>query len=250
VDAIVITKDVSDDDVSRLVELASKTPRLDRAVMIVVRGQKNSPIERNYVRRRDVVFTDVETGDSLKKIIEAARTRVSGAALEAATATDYALRATRLLGQIAKARGATVLETQPAHQVLLHAISDPRPEIAKEVAGVLAWVDAPPVQQSMASVALDEKTAADVKIALFKGLAGNAKNFGNHLDQSQFGAIQTAVQKGESPELRVAAAEAAGASNLPGEQAKRLILDWKVENAPAQSQPATPAPAAQATPNP
>jgi HEAT repeat protein len=246
VDAVVITKDVSDDDVVRLLELTAAAPRVDRAVQIVVRGQKNPPIERNYVRRRDVVFTDVETGDGLKKIIDAARARLSGAALESATATDYALRATRLLGQIAKARGATVLETQPAHQVLLHAMSDPRPEVAKEVAGVLAWIDAPQVQPGLASVALDEKTPPEVKVALFKGLAGNAKNFGNHLEQAQFAALQTAVQNGESPELRVAAAEAAGASNLPGEQAKRLILDWKVENAAAQSQPAAPAPAAPA----
>ena len=47
------------------------------------------------------------------------------------------------------------------------------------------------MQPSLASVALDEKTPPDVKVALFKGLAGNAKNFGNHLEQSQFAVAAT-----------------------------------------------------------
>jgi hypothetical protein len=237
VDAIVITKDVSDDDVARLLQLTEQAPRVDRAVKVVIRAQKNPAIERNYVRRHDVVFTDADTGAALTKIIEGARRRAAGAPLDASVATEYALRATKLLGQIAKARGATVLDTEPAHQVLLHATADPRPEVAKEVAGVLAWVDAPAVQSALVGVAGEDKTPPDVKIALYKGLAGNAKNFGNHLDQSQFAAIQSVVQKGDTPELRNAAAEAAGGLNLPGEQAKRLILDWKIESNPAATQP-------------
>ena len=111
------------------------------------------------------------------------------------------------------------------------------------MAGVLAWVNSAQVQPSLLAVARDEKTPPEVRVALFKGLAGNAKNFGNQLDPKQFGVIQQIVQKGDSPELRTAAAGAAGALNLPGEQAKRLILDWKVESQPAAQQAAAVQPA-------
>ncbi len=238
VDAIVVTKDVSDEDVARLLRLASESPRLDRAAKVIVRGARGSALERANVRRKDVAFTEAETADALTKLIDAARNRTGGAPLDQAVATEYALRATRLLNAIAKAKGATVLDTKSAEQVLLNAAADPRPEVAKEVAGVLAWVNSKPVQSALLNVAADEKTPPDVKIALFKGLAGNAKNFGNQLAEAQFASVQTTVQKGDAPELRNAAAEAAGALNLPGEQAKRLILDWKVEAAPAPAQQA------------
>lgn len=231
VDVIVITKDVADDDVARVLELSGQSPRLDRALKVVVRQARGNPLERANLRRKDVVFTDNETGAGLTKQIDEGRNRSGGKPLEAAVATEYALRATRLLGQIAKAKGATVLDTSAAHQVLLNATADPRPEVAKEVAGVLAWIDTQQTQPALLTIAADDKTPADVRVALFKGLAGNAKNFGNQLDKGQFATVQNIVQKGDSPDLRNAAAEAAGALNLPGEQAKRLILGWKPEGA-------------------
>jgi hypothetical protein len=176
--------------------------------------------------------------------MEGYRNKAGGPALAQDVATDYALRAAKLLGTIAKARGATVLDTRPAEQTLLNATTDPRPEVAKEVGNVLAWVDSPQVQPALAHVAGDEKTPPDVRVALYKALAANAKNFGNHLQGPQFAAIQTVVQKGDAPELRNSAAEAAGALKLPGDQAKRLILDWKVETATGGTAPAGGAPAA------
>jgi hypothetical protein len=237
-----MTSDVSDEDVARLLQISADNPRLDRAAKIVVRAKRGTPLERTYLRRRDVTFTDAESGAALTKLIEGARNRTGGAPLAADAANDYALRATRLLGTIAKAKGATSLDVTPAIQTLLNATADPRPEVAKEVAGVLAWVNAPQVQPALLAVARDEKTPPEVRVALFKGLAGNAKNFGNELDPKQFAVVQTTVQKGDSPELRNSAAEAAGALNLPGEQAKRLILDWKVDAQPAAQQAATAAP--------
>lgn len=237
IDVIVVTKDVSDADAARLLQLASQSGRLDRAAKIVVRAERATPLERANVRRKDITFTEGEDAATLTKLIESTRTRAGGAPLEADVATEYALRGARLLNLIAKAKGATVLDTQPAEQVLLNALADPRPEVAKEVAATLAWVDSPLVQPALLSVATQDKTAPDVKVALFKALAGNAKNFGNQLQKAQFATVQNVVQKGDAPELRNAAAEAAGALNLPGDQARRLILDWSVEG-PAQADPA------------
>ena len=238
VDVLVLTADVSDEDVARVLQIATETPRLDRAAKIVVRAKRGTPIERNYIRRRDVTFTDTQTGAGLTKLIEAARNKAGGAPLAADQATEYALRAVRLLNAIAKAKGATVLDVTAAQQTLLNATADPRPEVAKEVADTLAWVNASQVQPALLAVATDEKTPPDVRVALFKGLAGNAKNFGNQLQQPQFKAVQAVVQKGDSPDLRNAAAEAAGALNLPGDQARSLILNWSVESAQGAQQTA------------
>jgi hypothetical protein len=237
VDVIVMTSDLSDEDVARMLSLAGENPRLDRAAKIVVRPKRGTPIERANIRRRDVTFTDTETGAGLTKLIEGARNRTGGAPLPQDQANDYALRAARLLGTIARARGATSLDITPALQPLLNATGDPRPEVAKEVAGVLAWVNSPQVQPALLAVARDEKTPAEVRVAMLKGLSGNAKTFGNQLPKDQFATVQTMAQKGDSPELREAAGGVAGAANLPGDQAKRLILEWRVD-APA----AAPAP--------
>jgi hypothetical protein len=238
VDVIVITQDLSDEDAARVLQVASETPRLDRAAKVVIRPVRATELERRNVRRKDVVFTDSEDGAALVKLVEAARNRAGGPPLDAAVAGEYALRAARLLNEIAKAGGGTVLEPRAAEQVLLNALADPRPEVAKEVAATLAWVNSELAQPAMLAVATDEKTPPDVRVAILKGLAGNAKNFGNRLQQPQFAAVQNVVQKGDSPELRNAAAEAAGALNLPGDQARRLILNWSVRGTPDAAAPA------------
>lgn len=241
IDVIVVTKEVADDEAARLIQVASQDGRLDRAAKVIVRAERATPLERANVRRKDITFTQAEDGATLTKLIETARARAGGAPLDAAVATEYALRGARLLNAIAIAKGATTLDTRPAEQVLLNALADPRPEVAKEVAATLAWINSPLVQPALLAVTQQDKTPPDVRVALFKALAGNAKNFGNQLQQPQFAVVQNVVQAGDSPELRNAAAEAAGALNLPGDQARRLILLWSVQGAaPAASAQANP----------
>ena len=126
-----------------------------------------------------------------------------------------------------------------ARTSLLGALDDARPEVAKAAAGVLALLPGNEAQVGLATKAIDDKTADDLKIALFKSLATSARACGDLLDTPTVNAITKLVQSTASPEVRTAAAEAFGALNLPPDQARVLILQQS-RTAPAAAPVATP----------
>ena len=74
-----------------------------------------------------------------------------------------------------------------------------------------------------------EKTAAEarglgVKVATFKALSTNARNFGNKLNDDQVGVVQKTVATAPNLDVKTAASEARGALDLPADQAKQLII--------------------------
>ena len=95
--------------------------------------------------------------------------------------------------------------------------------IVKAVANVLALINDKGVQQALVIKGTDDKTADDVKVALFKSLATNAKNHGNLLEADALALVQKSVASATNLDVRSAAAEARGALNLPVQEAKTLI---------------------------
>jgi HEAT repeat protein len=226
IDAILISDDMPDQAILEMQRLASQTPRLERAVKVIVTKTKASPYVVESVGDTTLSTTQAKITDlpALKTAIDEARARGGLLPLDAATAGKYATRAADLLSKIAINRS-PVYDVSIAQPLLLAAIDDVRPEIVKDAATVLSLIDSPEIQPSLLNKAADDKTADDLKVALYQALATNARNFGKHLDDDQVGTIQKVVASAPNLDVRTAAGEARGALDLPADQAKKLIID-------------------------
>ena len=202
--------------------------RLQGAPKVIIIEDKTSPyaaaeLTSNYVNTI-VAGTGPVAGDQLVAAINKARTRAGAPALDEKVSEAYAQRAAQLLERLAISRG-QVLDVSVASPALMRALEDPRPEIAKSTAGVLGLINSKEAQNALASKALDEKTANDLKIACLKGTSRSAKFFGNQLDPNLIDSLQKVVETAQDAQVKNAAAEAMGALNLPPERAKNLITN-------------------------
>ncbi len=225
IDAILISEDIGPTAIAKLSLLAGQTPRLQRAVKIVVTKTKASPYSVQAVNDPMLSTTQVQLTDTagLKAAIESARQRGGLLPLDETTAARYATRAADLLAKIAVNRS-PVFDLTVTLNLLLSALEDSRPDIVKSDAIVLGLINSPEVQPALLAKATDDKTADDLKIAVYKALATNSRNFGNKLTSRQVGVLQNVVGTAANLDVRTAAAEARGALNLPADQAKLLII--------------------------
>jgi HEAT repeat protein len=225
IDAILISEDIGPTAIARLSLLAGQTSRLDRAVKVIVTKTKASPYSVQAVNDPMLYTTQVALTDTagLKAAIEGARQHGGLLPLDAATADRYATRAADLLAKIAVNRS-PVFDLTVALNLLLTALDDSRADIVKSDATVLGLVDSPEIQPALLAKASNDKTADDLKIAVYKALATNARNFGNKLTAGQVSTLQNVVGTAANVDVRTAAAEARGALNLPADQAKLLIM--------------------------
>jgi len=217
VDAVVISDEVPATEVQSLLTTLSGTPRLERAAKVIV--------SKSITQSPDPTlnYTPASDAAGLKPVIEAARAKTGGVPMDDKIATAYALRSADLMAKLV-INGNKVLDVSQAQAALLSSLEDTRPEVVKAVAGVLALLNDKQVQTALATKAGDEKAPDEVKIAVFKALATNAKNHGNLLDPDAIAIVQKSVAAGANLDVRSAAAEARGALNLPVDQAKTLIL--------------------------
>jgi len=223
VDVVVMTESLGNDQLERVYQLSSQTPRLQRSGKVIVANTGASPWFQRAVNDPYTVVTSATDASGVQKAIDEARQKAGGLALDEKTATAYALRAAALIQRLAEGRS-QVYDLTPTRTQLLASLNDKRPEIIKAVAEALAYINGEQVQPSLLSRGLDEKTPDDVKIPILRSLAMNAKFFGNHLAEEQIGDLQKAVESVQNLEVRTAAAEARGALNLPADQAKALIV--------------------------
>jgi len=222
VDVIIAMDKAGEAEIDQLYKISGENIRLQRAAKVVVTATRASTwYQKASADPLSVATTDSDAANLQKSIAEA-RQKAGGLAMDEKAAGDYSLRAATLLQRIAEGRvqayDLTALQPQ-----LLSELNDARPEIVKLISDTVAYVDGPSVQSSLAVRALDEKTPDDLKVACFKGLAKNAKLYGNRLGQ-QVTDLQKAVESAQNLEVRTAAAEAHGALNLSSDQIKTLII--------------------------
>lgn len=138
-------------------------------------------------------------------------------------AENYAVRAAETLLSLAQSRN-TILDLSAAQPALESAISDTRIQV---LAGqILAYLNSPGAQRAIASMALDENNAQDVRISAFNSLATSAKLNANMLPDETIDIIYALISSdATNTELRSTAAAAYGALNLPSRKVKDLILD-------------------------
>jgi hypothetical protein len=140
-------------------------------------------------------------------------------------ANSYALRAAKVMLKLAQTRN-PVINLSLAQGTLINATKDNRTEIQMLAGRILARLDSPDAQRSIAAMALAETNTMDVRIFAFNSLAISAKLNANLLDNEMIDAIYSLVSSQEiDAELRSAAASAYGALNLPSRKVKDLILD-------------------------
>ena len=225
IDAILVSEDAGPVAIDRLSMLAGQTPRLQRAVRVIVTKTKASPYGVQAVNDPTLSLTQASLTDApaLKMAINDARQRGGLLPLDEATADRYATEAADLLAKIAVNRS-PVFDLGVSLNQLLNALDDARPDIVKDDAIVLGLMNNDPIQPALLTKATDAKTADDLKVALYKSLATNARNFGDKLDSGQVDSLQQAVGAASDVGVRTAAAEARGALNLPADQAKQLII--------------------------
>ena len=217
VDVVVVSDEVPATEVQSLLSTLASTPRLERAAKVIVSKSITASPDPT------LNYTPATDAAGLKPVIEAARAKTGGVPMDEKVATTYALRAADLMAKLA-INGNKVLDVSQASQPLLASLEDTRPEVVKAVANVMALLNDKQVQTALANKAGDEKAPDEVKIALFKALATNAKNHGNQLDPDAVAIVQKSVASGTNLDVRSAAAEARGALNLPVDQAKTLIM--------------------------
>jgi hypothetical protein len=224
VDVIIVSEDLGPAEVDKFFSLAGSNPKLQGAARLIVTKTPASPYEDRKSTDRMLSTTQAQDAAGMKSAIEDARKRTGALALTPETATQYALRSGELLKQLATTRG-QVFDLTAAKAATLAALEDTRPEITKMAGDVLGATDFAESQPALLAKALDEKTADDVKISIYRSLANSARFFGNKLDAQQIEQLSKVVDAATNLDVRSAAAQARGALNLPPDQAKQLIVN-------------------------
>jgi hypothetical protein len=222
VDVIVFPETLGNAEIDRIYQLANTTARLERAAKVIITLSKMSPWAQRVMSDPLTVVTQASDAAGLAAAIEEARKRAGGTMDEKA-ATEYAVKAAQTLQRLAAGR-VTAFDLRITEQTLLASLNDKRPEVLKAVGEVLAYMNADQAQVSLVNTVKDEKTADDVRVSLLQSLAKNVKFFGGHLQPTSLDDLQKLVDTSPTAEVKVAAAEARGALNLPAEQAKELIV--------------------------
>ncbi|MHC4738655.1 MAG: HEAT repeat domain-containing protein [Planctomycetota bacterium] len=143
----------------------------------------------------------------------------------AQSADSYALRAAQVMLRLALSRN-PVINLVSAQSALINGTKDKRPQIQVLSGQILAGLESPDAQRSIAAMALAETNSVEVRVYAFNSLSASAKLNANLLDGEMIDAIYSLVSSKEiDSQLRSAAAAAFGALNLPSERVKDLILD-------------------------
>lgn len=138
-----------------------------------------------------------------------------------------ALGAARQLKLIAMNR-ASIYNVLPAISALHMALHNPNSKVVLAAAQVLGQTRDPMAQRMLVRAALHSSgETSGVRAALFQSVAASARNLGDKLTNGQIhGLIRVAMTSG-SPEIKLAAAQALGALNIPSNRASTLILGMK-----------------------
>ena len=138
-----------------------------------------------------------------------------------------ALAAAHQLELIAMNR-ASIYSVLPALPALHLALHNQNSKVVLAAAQVLGRVRDPMAQRMLVRVALHSSGAAtDVRAALFRSLATSARNLGNELTRGEIHGVIRIAMTDPSAQVKLAAAQALGALNIPSNQASALILGNK-----------------------
>jgi len=203
-----------DQPLVRALRFNDKAVKFSAAIAIAAAGPQNQFPESSLV-----------TGNLAAALSADADVNDASELWDGSMADSYAVRSAEVMLKVARARN-TIIDLNQASQALKDATSDSREEIQVLAGQILAYFDTADAQKWIADMGLNEKNDMDVRIEAFKSLALSAKINANQLDDDTIDAIYSIISSEDAdPQLRVVAASAFGALNLPSDKVKRLLLD-------------------------
>jgi hypothetical protein len=223
VDVILMSEDLGNAQIDRVIDLASQSPRFERAAKLIIVHSLASPWARMSITDPTISYTQATAGPSLAAAVEAARKKAGGLPMDEKLAADFSLRAANLMAKLAISRG-QVLDLLAAETTLIAGLGDKRPAVAQAVAEAVGLLNSQQAQSGLADRANDVNTAPEIRPSLYKGLATSARFFGNRLSADQIAQLQQVVINEKNLDVRSAAADARGALNLPASDTQGLIL--------------------------
>lgn len=223
VDVAIISSELPSTEVEKFLATTTRDQKLSGTMRVVLTLTSVSPYEDRKLHDPLLMTTQAKDAAGLKPVILAARAKNGAAAFDPTAAAQYAQRAGVLLKDLALSNN-KVLDVSAAKTNLLAALSDSRPDIVKLAGQIVSVLPDNDAQVALFVGAQEEKTADDVKIALYHDLANQAKTAGNLLDAGQVSDLLKTVAEAQNLDVRTAAAQACGALNLPASQAKTLVV--------------------------
>ena len=203
-----------DQPLVRALRFNDKAVKFSAAIAIAAAGPQNQFPESSLVTGNlaAALSADVDVNDASEL-------------WDASMADSYAVRSAKVMLKVAQARN-TIIDLNQASQALKDATSDSREEIQVLAGQILAYFGTADAQKWIADMGLNEKNDMNVRIEAFNSLALSAKINANQLDDDTIDAIYSIISSEDAdPQLRVVAASAFGALNLPSDKVKRLLLD-------------------------
>jgi hypothetical protein len=208
-------------------QLGQTDYRLAAAPVVVTAAAEVLPGVQADLRRQNlsyVVLADNADAAALKKAVDQATSSSSLAPVTAEAASQYALTAIGLLGDIGLNR-ASIYNVHDAVPALAAALSNPNKAVVTAAGNVLGTLNDKPAQQALATAALADQKDAAVTESLLLALASSARQTGDALEPGQVDQLMKLVTASDSKPVRTAAAAALGALNLPSNRASQLILE-------------------------
>jgi len=222
IDVVVISSKLPTDQVQAVMSLLGSSTKYRGSARLVLTDTTESSFEE--MKASDPLLSTAvafEPAD-IQVAIESARTQAGALPVDEAVATDYALRAAELLHDVGLAGG--IYDLSVVKPTLLGSLEDPRADVLTAVGSVLAIFDDAEAQKALYAKASSTDTAADLRVVLYKALAGNSRTFGNRLPASDIDGLEKTVTDEADLAIRSAAAEARGALSLSAEQAKSVVV--------------------------
>ncbi len=210
---------------NELLSLASTDDRLLYTPVLVTGNRAELAREHlNYVAYR--TFNVIPNGAGEQTVITAYHAilkRLGISIPSAGQALQLSVSAAGLLKNMASNR-ACIYNVNVALPALDEALHNQHNRVVTAAADVLGYVQNPLAQLMLARAALNSASApVAVQQSLFADLATSARNVGDHLNKDQIASLIQVVGHESNATIRLAAAEALGALNVPGNQASELI---------------------------
>lgn len=199
----------------------SKTP----VVVLAKPGQRALADELAKADRYVEVVDAVADADTLLAAFQRVRERTGQTPLSADLGLSLAMETTAVLRDMA-IDGRTIFDVTEAEPALIAALASDQEPLQIAAADVLALLDRPTAQRSIAHVALEADHTVTLRLAAFAALAESAKRNGNLLEDAQVTELVRFARDESDMVLREAASRTLGAVNLATNQASDIIRKY------------------------
>jgi len=195
------------------------------ATLPVIVAAKTTALRSLVEQDKRIVQIDSAAGAAaVADALHQADVLAAGAAMTPADAAAWSVRAAQAVEYLGTT-GNNVFDINLATGALIAATGDSRQQVRLAAAKALSVIGQADAQRAVAALAVDDGNDENVRVAAFGDLSASLRRYGNQLSDALAQQVLDVVQdRGESPELLNAAAQALGAMNLPSDKIKSLIL--------------------------